>query len=368
VELEPDPVTGKRRQVYDRIPVIEDPRGKRAERRRTELLHRLDAGTLVDDPQRLTLEQYLTDTWLPHQRSRVRARTWSRYAGLVRTHVVPRIGAVRLTKLRPLHVQAVMDEMLNAGLAPATVAQVYRILGAALGQAVRWQLLAINPARAAQPPRAVRAPLRLPDNNEIARLLAKAGDDWFRVAITLAVTTGLRRGEVAGLRWPDVNLEERRLRVTASLQAIDGVCQLVEPKTDRARRTVGIPEATATLLRAHRVEQTERRLLVGAAWQDEGFVLDRGNGAPVHPDVYSRRFARLVHRLELDGIRPHDLRHAYGTALLAAGVHPKVASEALGHASVGFTMDTYQHVLPSLGDQAATAIDEAFGNAVRGQE
>jgi integrase len=284
----------------------------------------------------------------------------------VRGHVAPRIGRVPLAKLRPVHIQKVVDEMLAEGLAPRTVLQAYRVLSAALNQAVRWQLLATNAARAASPPRPERPVPSIPDAETLALILAASGRDWFRVALVLATTTGLRRGEVLALPWRDVDLEARRLRVNAALQEVGGELRRVEPKTDRARRTVALPEATIAVLRAHRLERNRRRLLVGEAWQDLGLVLDRGDGGAIHPNVFSRRFQRLVRRLELPAMRLHDLRHAYATTLLLAGVHPKIVSEALGHTSTSFTMDTYQHLLPSLGSQAAEAVDRLLGDAVRG--
>lgn len=141
------------------------------------------------------------------------------------------------------------------------------------------------------------------------------------------------------------------------------VLQQVDPKTDRSRRTVALPDFAVEALRVHRKEQAARRLLAGPAWVDLDLVVDRGDGRPVDPGHLSHTFGRIARRAGLPGIRLHDLRHAYATALLAAGVHPKIASEALGHASVGFTMDAYSHVLPTMQEQAARAIQAAIGAA-----
>jgi integrase len=158
----------------------------------------------------------------------------------------------------------------------------------------------------------------------------------------------MRRGEVLALRWAHIDLDAGVARVVASLQLMAGELRLMEPKTDRARRTVALPPITVEILRRHRKEQAERRLLAGEAWQDVDFVTDQGDGGPLSPDAVSRAFYRLVRALGLPGLRLHDLRHAYATTLLAAGVHPKIASEALGHSSVAFTMDVYSHVLPTM--------------------
>jgi integrase len=205
-----------------------------------------------------------------------------------------------------------------------------------------------------------RAKVNSPSPETVSRILRAAEGSSHHVALVIAATTGLRRGEVLGLRWDAVDLEAGRIRVESTAQAIGQEVEFVKPKTDRSRRTVALPPMTTDVLRRHRAEQAERRLAAGPAWQDFCLVVERGDGAPVHPDVFSRWFARLMDRLGLR-VRLHDLRHAYASALLLANVHPKVASEALGHASVSFTMDTYQHLLPSMQETAAQAIQTALG-------
>jgi integrase len=163
-----------------------------------------------------------------------------------------------------------------------------------------------------------------------------------------------------------VDLDASLVRVVSTLQRIDGRLQQVEPKTDRSRRTVALPGFALEILRAHRKKQAARRLVVGPAWADLDLVVDRGDGRPMDPGHLSHAFGRIARRAGLQGLRLHDLRHAYATALLAAGVHPKIASEALGHASVGFTMDAYSHVLPTMQKQAAHAIQAALGAARAG--
>lgn len=179
--------------------------------------------------------------------------------------------------------------------------------------------------------------------------------------IAIAATTGLRLGEVLGLTWSAIDLEAGTLRVVASLQLIAGELVSVEPKTDRARRTVALPPATVALLRRHRADQARRRLVMGEAWPTGEIVCDRGDGHPMNPTTLSRVFARIAAAAGVSGTRFHDLRHAYATTLLAANVHPKVVSDALGHSSAAFTMDTYQHLLPSLSHTAAAAIEAALG-------
>lgn len=353
-----DPVTGKRRQFHRSARTRKD-----AERELTRLLAAVDSGTFAD-PGRLTVGEYVLERWLPHQRSRIRARTWERYRQLLTRHLLPSLGSVRMAKLRPGHVQAVLDAMLGSGLAPRTVLQAYRVLSAAMRQAVRWQLLAANPASAVSPPRPERPDISAPEAEAVGRLLRAAEGTAFHIPLVLAATTGMRRGEVLGLRWADLDLDAGLARVTTSLQRVEGELRFVEPKTDRARRTVALAPGTVALLRRHRKDQAERRLLLGAAWSDHGLVVDRGDGRPMAPDHFSHAFKRFAARAGLAGVSLHGLRHGYATVLLVAGVHPKVVSEALGHASVGFTLDVYSHLLPTMQAASARAIESVFGAAI----
>lgn len=332
-----------------------------AERALTKLLREVDQGT-APTTGKTTVTRYLTETWLPHAATRVRPTTLARYEQLVRVHVLPRIGRVKVSSLRPSHIQGVLDAMMAAGAAPASVLQCHRVLSAALRQAVRWQVLAVNPCDAVRPPRPERNQLRVPSSDEVRRILEVARGSVYEVPLLLAATTGMRRGEVLGLRWPVVDLDSGVARVVATLQKPRGrAASFVAPKTDRSRRTISLPPFVTERLRRHRREQTERRLLLGAAWRDLELVCDRGDGEHLDPDGFSHAFERFVERTGLPPMRLHDLRHAHATTLLVAGVHPKIVSEALGHASVAFTMDTYQHVLPTMGEQVAAAIETALG-------
>jgi integrase len=200
----------------------------------------------------------------------------------------------------------------------------------------------------------------VPDSEAVRKLLDKArGHDALPLA--LAASTGMRRGEVLGVRWHDVDLEAAKLRVVATLQRVNGGLAFVAPKTDRSRRTITLPAFAVAVLKAHRKEQAERRLLVGPAWHDLDLVIDRGDGRPLDPDTFTHQFERFAERAGIVGANLHSLRHAYATTMLISGVHPKVVSEALGHANIAFTMSVYQHVLPTMGEQAAAAIEAALG-------
>jgi integrase len=347
--------TGKRRQLWRTVAAGEDP-----QRELTRLLREHDQGHLAAEARPATVRDYLEGDWLPHMRTRVRESTWVRYNQLITSDILPVIGGVRLGRLRPHDVQLVVDKMVEKGLSARTVVQGYRVLSSALSQGVRWQIIPTNPATAVRPPRIERAELTIPDTDQVGAIVKASEGSWIYLPILLGAATGMRRGEVFGLRWRDVHLDAGVLRVTGSLQRVGGQLRVVEPKTPRARRTIALPGTIVDVLRAHRKEQAERRLLLGEGWTDSDLVVEQGDGRPRDPDTITHRFADVATSAKVPGVRFHDLRHAYATSLLRGGVHPKVVSEALGHASTVFTMDVYSHVVPSMQEQAAETIGAAL--------
>lgn len=347
---------GNPKQVWKTVRGSKD----EAQRELTKLLHDRDGGRMVA-PQGITVGAYLTEDWLPHQASRIRPSTWTGYEGLIRRYILPAVGDTRLDRLRPLDVQRVIDGMLAAGLAPRTVVQTYRVISSSLKHAAKLGLIATNPALGAQPPRVERADLEVPDPDGVKAILEAARGTWLEVPLLVAATTGVRRGELLGLSWKSTDLTKGLMNVSSAIQRRDGQLVVVEPKSARSRRTVGLPSMTIDALNRHRTTQLERRLVLGEAWHEMDLVFERGDGLPIDPDSLTHGFRRLATTLGIK-VRLHDLRHSYATALLRADVHPKIVSEALGHSSTAFTMDTYSHVVPSMQRAAALAIDEVFAD------
>ena len=284
-------------------------------------------------PEKIALGEYL-ERWLAHRAEQVRPTTLRRYRQLLTAHVVPEIGAVELARVRPTHVQQVHDAMLAKGLAPATRLQCHATLGATFRTAQEWGLVPTNPVRAVRRPRVDRAPSDVPTVEELHRLLDAASGTCWEVPLVLAMASGARRGEVLALRWADLDLTTGRLRITRSLQAVDGTLRFVEPKTDRARREVTLPVFALEALKRHRTAQTQRRLRLGEGWVDGDLINDRGDGGPLHPDSFSTAFKRLTRKVGLPKrTHLHDVRHTFATMMLAEGVHPAIASSVLGHAN-----------------------------------
>lgn len=345
--------------------------GKRdAQRELNRLLAEMQAGAYVE-PSKLTVAQYL-DRWLAdYARTNVSAKTYEGYEEFVRVHLAPALGRHPLAKLRPVDIQSYYAEKLRSGrrdgkggLSPRTVLHHHRVLREALQQAVKWQLLARNPADAVEPPRPEGKEMPVLDAAETASLLQAAEGGRLHLPILLAVTTGMRRGEILGLRWQDVDAKAGAAAVRQSLQRTKAGMTFKPPKTQKSRRLVALPSVTADVLARHRAEQERQKAALGAAYQDHGLVVANADGTPFFPNAFTHAFADLVERWGGKRVRFHDLRHSHATQLLLHGVHPKVVSERLGHATVGITLDTYSHVLPGMQEEAARRVDQALRAAL----
>lgn len=358
VDLPRDRVTGKRKQKWH-----SGFRTKRdADKALTDILSRLDQGTYVE-PTKRTLAAFL-DEWLVAVRPTLRASTHATYETIVQTHIAPRIGSVALQSLTPGRLNALYADLLasgradgKGGLSTATVRYVHAVIRKALSDAMRWSLVTRNVADAADPPRVSRKQIRTWSARELRAFLAHVDGDRLHAAYVLAATTGMRRGEVLGLRWQDVDLESQRVSISQTLVVVGGYeAQYSEPKTAKGRRSVALDPTTTEALRSHRERQMLERQLMADAYVDSDLVFAREDGAWIHPDSFSELFWRHAKAAKLPRIRFHDLRHTHATLALAAGVHPKVVSERLGHASITITLDTYSHAIPAMQETAASLV------------
>ncbi len=348
-----DPANGKRQQTRKAFPT----------RRSAEAWL---AATLKDAqhesfqaPSSQTLGSFLAE-WLETIRPTVRPSTWAGYEQKLRSHVVPRIGALPLRAIDPVRLNRLYAELLDGGkqngdgrLAPKTVRHVHTTLQRALRDAVRWGKLTRNPAEMSDPPRARSSSMQVWRPDQVAVFLRHTQRDRLHACWVLAATTGMRRGELLGLRWSDVHLDNRRLAVTQAVIAVGYEVLISEPKTSKSRRSIALDPGTVEVLVGHRERQRQEELAAGELWQDTGLVFTRQDGSVLHPHTLSYWFDKHSREAGLPPIRLHDLRHSYASAALSAGVHPKVVSERLGHSNIGITLDTYSHVLEGMQQEAA---------------
>jgi integrase len=316
---------------------------------------RIDAGTG-------TAGDYLA-RWLEHAKGRVRARTYQGYEGLIRLYAVPSIGEIPLQDLHPLHLQSLYASLMNdrtPPIAAGTVLNLHLVLTQAFKQAVGWGLLDRSPVAGAQPPRPRRPEPAVVDAELTTRILVAARGQSIELPVAIAIATGMRRGEILGLRWRDLDDDFSVARVRRTLQSTTSGLVFEDPKTRRSQRAVALPEFLHPYLTHQRDDQACRRVELGEGWQDTDLIIDAGDGSAVSPVNLSSAWPRFLKRSGLPHVRFHDLRHGHATLMLMQGVHPKVVSERLGHSSIGITLDTYSHVLPGMQAEAAQAFDALF--------
>jgi integrase len=359
-----DPQTGKRKRRWHSFAGTK----RQAQIEAARLISELQNGTAVE-PSRMTVAVFL-ERWLEHMKGQLSPRSRERYADLCRKNIAPLLGVLALTKLRPAHISAAYAKALasgrrdgSGGLSPRTVTYMHRVLREALQQAVRWNLLARNPADAVKPPKVERRQMRVLDADGTAALLEAARGTNLFVPVLLAALCGVRRGEIAALRWRTVDLERGTLAVVASAEQTSTTVREKPPKNGKGR-AVALPLLVVDELRSHRVRQAEGLLALGVRLTDDHHVVTREDGLPLQPRSLTHAFETFLRKHGLQRLRLHDLRHTHATQMLKNGVHPKIAQERLGHSSVAITLDLYSHVLPGMQDEAAQGVDRAVRAAM----
>jgi integrase len=317
-----------------------------------------DRGTLAM-PSRETIASYL-QTWLAGAQPSLRPMTYQSYESIIRTQLEPRLGKLRLTQLRPQHVQRLLADLIADGFSTKYARNVHGVLHRALDRAVHWHQLAVNPADGVDLPQLRAREMTALSVDEARAVLAAVESDPLRALWTLMLTTGLRQGELLALRWRDVDLAAGRLAVTGnsvrltqrtrrSLGLSSSEPLRGEPKTARSRRVVEMPALAVDALRQQRQDTKVINL--------NGLIFTRADGRTLAvPSVYSG-WRRLLKRAGVPLVRPHDARHTCATLMLGQGVHPKPVSEMLGHATVAITLDLYSHATPAMHREAARALD-----------
>lgn len=359
---------GRRKSIYGKTQEV-------VVRRKTELLGSVQQGLPVPDG-RTTVGQFLR-LWLSDvARPTIRPRTFESYEMIVNLHLIPAFGKVRLSKLGPQDVQTYMNRKRKEGLSPKTVVNHRAVLRRALGQALKWGLVARNVATLVDPPRVTRHEIEPLSLEEAEKLLQAVRGHRLEALFTVALALGLREGEALGLCWKDVDLDGGMLLVRRQLQRlkgelVDGKRQrgrvvLAETKTDRSRRTIALPAFAVQALREHRVRQLEERLQMGARWKgcEQGeLVFPSIFGTPLDARNLIRQYHALLEKAGIPRRRFHDLRHTCATLLLVQGEDLRVVMEVLGHSQITLTANTYQHVVQSLKRGAADKMQALLGGA-----
>ena len=329
------------------------------------MLHHLDNGMFMK-PGKTTLGEFL-ERWLKdYVWPNLAPRTAEGYESIIRRHLIPHLGNITLTQLKPEHLQRYYSQKLAKGrydgkgaLNPRTVRHHHMALHKALECTVKWGLLSRNPADAVSPPHAQRPEWHTLSEDDIHTLLEAARATPYYALFHMALFTGMRRSELLALRWCDIDLLLCQVYVTRTLHHLrTGEIVFRAPKTAKGRRMIALSPSAALVLREHGEKQETERTMLGITPEDDDLVFSGVNGKPLLPGTVSHAWTKLVNRVGLNNVRFHDARHSHASLMLKQGTHPKIVQESLGHASIQITLDTYSHVAPGLQEAAAARFDK----------
>lgn len=351
-----NPETGKRRQMLRQGFATK----REAEKALAAAQQSVEQGAVVAKST-MKVGEFL-DEWLASQHGRLKESTHHSYV-ITSKRIRSGLGHAQLQSLTPLQIESFYADLLTrgradgTGLSAKTVRNTHTVLRKALSDAERLGLVTRNAAAAARGPSVERPEFTVWSSDELQEFFAAAETNRLFAAFVLLATTGMRRGEVLGVRWKDLDLDSASLSVKQTVTNVDGRITISSPKTRRSSRVIYLDERTVSVVRAHRKRQKAERLAAGAAWDAENdLVFTDEIGRPVRPEWFSKEFGRLVAAAGVPRIRLHDVRHTYATLALKAGVHPKIVSERLGHSTINITLDLYSHVTPAMAKGAADLV------------
>ena len=355
---------GKRKYVYG------ETRTEAREKLRVAI-HEYKQGTLVAGSNQ-TLKQFL-EQWLQAKRMELKDGTYRYYKTYVETHIFPALGHLKLQKVNDAHLQSFYAALLekkthrDKNLSPNTVRLIHSILSEAFDAAVRAKKIAASPCALVTPPRSSQKEIRYLTSEQALHLLevARARHHRFECLLTLALTTGMRQGELLALHWQDIDFARETLHVARSLayhhspQGTRHQYREAEPKTATSRRTIPLPDVALRALQVHRLRQAEERLRA-TAWKDQDLVFTNQYGGYINQSILRKEVKKLLHEAGLPPLRFHDLRHSAATILISLGVNSKVVQERLGHSNISITLGVYGHVTESMQRDAMQKLDDAF--------
>ena len=358
IELGKDPVTGKRKQHWVSVRGTKKEAGKKL----AELLHQMDKGTFIK-PDKITVGEYL-ERWLKdYVRPNLAPRTAEGYEHILRKHLIPALGNITLIGLKAEHLQRYYSEKVAGGLSNMTVRHHHTVLHKALATAVGWGILSSNVADAVSTPRIQRQDMKTWDEEDVTRFLEAAKRTQYYALFYTALFTGMRRSELLGMKWGDVDFVLSQLYVSRSLHCLKGGIIVFRPtKTAKGRRAIALSPSTFMVLSEHHQRCMAKWAVLRVALTDDDLVFCHSDGKPYLPNTITHAWIKIVRRTGLKPIRLHDARHTHASIMLKQEVHPKIVQERLGHANIAVTLDTYSHVAPGLQRAAALRFDEAFIN------
>ena len=351
VEGETDSLTGKRNRTYKNV--------KGSKREANAVMHKMitemDNG-VTSKKTNIRVSEWM-DQWISLYLPNVEETTRIGYKTKIKCYINPALGEIMLKSLRAEHVQRMINDMLARGLSPKNIRDTFNNVNAAMKKAVALRMIPYNPCEGVVLPKLKRYRAKVYNLNMIQHLLSIAEGSDMYLPILLCVMVGLRRGELLALRWDNVDLDNNILKVRSNMVRGEDGFIIKAPKSEAGIRDVQIGDEVVSVLNMAREQYYHDREEYGIGYQDLNFVIRQKDGSPMTPDAMTRKWKRFVYANNLPDIRLHDLRHSNATALIQAGVNPRVVQQRLGHADVSVTLNTYTHVLPEMDMEAATKLD-----------
>jgi integrase len=353
-----DPVSGKRKQRW----ITAGTSKRDAEKKLANLINDLDSGSYIK-PNKTTVAWYLRRWLIECCKPNLSPRSYERYTGIIEKNLIPAVGNILLTDLRPEHIQRHYAKMVDKGLAARTVRYDHIVIHGALRTAVKWQLVSRNVADAVEPPKAKHSEMQIWDADEVAQFLEAAKTTPYYVLFYSVLYTGARRSELLGLSWRHIDFLYSQISIERGLHWTknEGYV-LTQPKSAKSRRTIALPPSLTLLLKTYKEKQEYARVLVGKPLTEDDLVFAHPDGSPLFPNTVSRAWGLLAKKAGVKVIRFHDARHSHATLLLRQGAHPRVVQERLGHSTIATTLDVYSHVTPGIQEAVAARFDEAMSD------
>lgn len=359
VELDLDPITNRRRQQS---------KGgfrtkKDCEKSMNELLTQLENG-LYFETKKMSLKEYLSYWLNTYAKVNVAASTFCLYVGFSNT-TIKHIGNTLLNQLKPAVIQNFYSTLITEKrLSSGSILKIHRMLHLALKHAAQWEMILTNATDNVKAPRANKTEMKVWDSPTASKFLEDIKETIAYLPVMLALTTGMRQGEIAALKWSNVNFSDGFISVTHNFQRVGNQYELTKPKTEKSRRSIAMMDVTIKELKNLRIKQIEIKMGLGIKFTDDDFICSWDNGTPFRPHYISDIFRNAVSNLMYPKIRFHDLRHTHATMLLSKDVNPKIVSERLGHSTINITLDTYSHVLPNMQKEAVKKLNQLFENNI----
>jgi integrase len=332
---------------------------KDAQKFLTAKMREKDLGVFIE-PASINLNEYLDKWLLESAKPRLREATFENYRYLSSLYIREKLGSRKLSDIKPFDVQKLYNQLTEKGLSARTVRYVHAILTSAFSQAVKWQMLVVNPCNVVTLPRLKKTEMKAFSPEEARRFLEAAKDDKQGLVFAFALASGMRPEEYLALQWKDICFEKNTATVQRTLiWRKGGGWYFSEPKTAKSRRTLPMPKNFFVELKRHKRLQAEQMLKLGQSYERNNFVFATDEGKPIYlRNLRKRNFAKILEKADLTGFRLYDLRHSTATLLLSEGINPKIVSERLGHASIVLTLDTYSHVLPDMQKEATSKLGQ----------